>query len=660
MMHKGNLRNKFLIRFLIIGILPIIVLAISGAVILFYARRAAVADLEQKVLAEKQSEINRFIHEETLGAFRIFAGYEQDQVIDFGYDPNTNSYVPEQDAQRFILEGLLTDNSELMEVSMINALMFVSEVGGTAPAKRGAELKRVSRAADIPLNCIPPPNPVTLLLPCEFLVDFSETELFRTAAAGKDYIGPVYWTTEGPMITIAAPIKNKKGTIIVVLRGELRLTRIQTILSSASLGNSGYVFLADDTGKIIARASGAPLLLRADLRKISIVEDTLNGIFRTGLESRDTYANASGISVVGASRPLTALGWALVAEWPYEDAFAELYELINQIITIAVIVIIAIGVFAVVISHQITRPILTLRLGAARFGKGELERHILLSTNDEIEDLAVSLNTMAQDLKKVEQFREIEIRAESLARALEKEKELSREKDVFITTASHQLRTPVSAINWNSELLKDAPIPDDAKELVKGITEHSAFLGAIVNDLLNYATFGPGYTIASKLQAVDVEKAISETLDMLHTEITQKSLTIRTDFPKEKIMATGSYGALRTAIENLLQNAVTYSKNSGTIAIHMGQNEKNEVELRIEDTGIGIPREEQKHLFSPFFRATNAIEQKNVGTGLGLSIVKNIIEGHGGLIAIESERNVGTKIVITLPRSLPAEAPAQA
>ena len=105
---------------------------------------------------------------------------------------------------------------------------------------------------------------------------------------------------------------------------------------------------------------------------------------------------------------------------------------------------------------------------------------------------------------------------------------------------------------------------------------------------------------------------------------------------------------IRQVVQNLIDNAVCYTKERGKIILSI-KKVKNFIEFKIEDSGIGIPDPEKKLIFSECFRASNAIEQKNVGTGLGLYLTKNIIEAHQGKIWFESKRGEGSTFYFTLP-----------
>ena len=104
------------------------------------------------------------------------------------------------------------------------------------------------------------------------------------------------------------------------------------------------------------------------------------------------------------------------------------------------------------------------------------------------------------------------------------------------------------------------------------------------------------------------------------------------------------------AIENLISNGLRYSREGGTVTITIQSDQKKEIlEIRVADTGIGIPKVDQEKIFSKFFRASNAVRSFTDGSGLGLSVVKSYVEENGGTVRFESEENMGSTFIITLP-----------
>ena len=235
-----------------------------------------------------------------------------------------------------------------------------------------------------------------------------------------------------------------------------------------------------------------------------------------------------------------------------------------------------------------------------------------------------------------------------IARALEKEKELSDLKSRFITTTSHEFRTPLSIISSSSEILEHyAGKLDEAKKIkhLQRIQSAVQYMTQLLEDvlLINRAE-------VEKLEfnpvRLDVVKFCRELVEEVELGVKiHPAIALQNDCP-ELFMANIDEKLLRQILNNLLSNAIKYSPPSSTINFRLAcENER--VIFQIRDQGIGIPPEDQARLFESFHRAKNV---GNVpGTGLGLAIIKKCVELHQGQIAVESELGVGTTFTVTLP-----------
>lgn len=241
---------------------------------------------------------------------------------------------------------------------------------------------------------------------------------------------------------------------------------------------------------------------------------------------------------------------------------------------------------------------------------------------------------------------------EQLKRDIQKEKEFSSLKDEFIQMSSHQLRTPASVVKWSLELMQDEKIGKLNKEQ-KGIIKDSSInieiLIAIINNLLVVSDVKPDYFTFEKTPYV-LKDIIMEVLQMEDKKIKEKKLQVSLIAGEKLSMINLRKDALTTIVRNLISNALDYTPSGGKISVQVDQIDNNHQQFSIEDTGIGIPENEKEKLFDKFFRAKNAIEQKNVGSGLGLYISKKILEGYGGAIWFESHKE-GAKFIFTIPVS---------
>jgi PAS domain S-box-containing protein len=236
-------------------------------------------------------------------------------------------------------------------------------------------------------------------------------------------------------------------------------------------------------------------------------------------------------------------------------------------------------------------------------------------------------------------------------RDVTKERGVDKAKTEFVSLASHQLRTPLSAINWYTELLiaGDAgKISPRQKEYLKEVYHSNQRMVDLVNTLLNVSRLEMGTFIIEPKELSLVETADS-VLKELEVQIRQKQQKITKVYDK-KLPAKYSADAklLRMIFQNLLSNAVKYTPKKGNIDLSISM-DKSKIKLIVADSGLGIPKAEQTRIFEKLFRADNARVADTEGTGLGLYIVKNIINVIGGQISFQSQENKGTVFLVELP-----------
>ena len=232
-----------------------------------------------------------------------------------------------------------------------------------------------------------------------------------------------------------------------------------------------------------------------------------------------------------------------------------------------------------------------------------------------------------------------------------RERLVEKMKSEFVTLAAHQLRTPTSAIKWSLQMLLKGDL-GELKERQKKIIEKTYKTNdkviRLIKDLLNLAQIEEGKFL-SKIALSDIEDIIQLVINANKKRIEEKKLKL--EFKKlenrlPKVML--DVEKMKIAIENIFDNALRYTFSGGKISISLKYNKK-EIEVKIQDTGLGIPRDQQSKVFTKFFRATNIMKVDTEGTGLGLYIAKNIIEVHGGRIWFESEKDKGSTFYFTVP-----------
>lgn len=236
-------------------------------------------------------------------------------------------------------------------------------------------------------------------------------------------------------------------------------------------------------------------------------------------------------------------------------------------------------------------------------------------------------------------------------RDVTKEQEIDKMKSEFVSVASHQLRTPLSASKWFLEMLLDGDagkLNDEQREYLDHTYKSNERMIALVNDLLNVSRIESG-TIAIEPTSTDMDGMVKSVLFELTPLIKQKN--IKTVFkalpggtPKIKIDSK----LIRQVFQNLLSNAVKYTPESGTTGVRITKAGKY-LQFEIFDSGVGIPKVQQSKVFKKFFRADNVITLQTEGTGLGLYVAKSVVDASGGKIWFTSNEGQGTSFFFTLP-----------
>lgn len=225
-------------------------------------------------------------------------------------------------------------------------------------------------------------------------------------------------------------------------------------------------------------------------------------------------------------------------------------------------------------------------------------------------------------------------------------KELDRIKSEFVTTVSHDLRSPLTAILGYVELLGRAgPVTPQQADFMRRIQVSVQSITALITDLLDLGRIEAGFDIQKEVTypALVVRYAV----DSVRQQAEAKGQNLVISVPESLPRLCATPARLRQMFGNLLENAIKYTPEGGTITV-TGRAEQDFILLTISDTGLGIPPADQPYIFDKFFRAGNT-RMDYVGTGLGLSIVKSIVEDHAGRIWVESKLNQGTTFTVMLP-----------
>lgn len=227
---------------------------------------------------------------------------------------------------------------------------------------------------------------------------------------------------------------------------------------------------------------------------------------------------------------------------------------------------------------------------------------------------------------------------------------VDKAKTEFVSLASHQLRTPLSSINWYTELLLAGDvgkISKSQKEYLDQIYKGNQRMIGLVNSLLNVSRLEMG-TFIIEPKKMNILELADDMLNELTPRIKERNIEIKRNYDHEIPQIKADPKLVRIIFQNLLSNAIKYNKMNGEVELKINKDSKN-IQIEVRDSGLGIPKKQQLNIFSKFFRADNVRQTETEGTGLGLYLVKAIIDQVQGKIKFESKEKFGTTFFVTLP-----------
>jgi signal transduction histidine kinase len=260
------------------------------------------------------------------------------------------------------------------------------------------------------------------------------------------------------------------------------------------------------------------------------------------------------------------------------------------------------------------------------------------------------LQTLAADL--AAGLQRIRLQEEVVYERASREKavELNELKTEFISSVSHELRTPMSSIQSLSELLQSGKVEDVARRerLLQLLAGECGRLSRFVHNVLDFGKIEKE-TRVYDLRPAPVQPLILEVAELCRSSVASGDLDLRVEAPGEPVLLDMDQDAIRQALLNLVDNAVKYSERRKHITLRLVER-PDEVEIQVEDRGMGVEPGDRERIFEAFFRSPEAVRQDPKGVGLGLKIVKHIMDGHGGRIGLRSEPGKGSTFSLIFPR----------
>ncbi len=289
-------------------------------------------------------------------------------------------------------------------------------------------------------------------------------------------------------------------------------------------------------------------------------------------------------------------------------------------------------------------------IGSQLFFVRELTNYILVAITFVLAAIfgIILIRSVKEEVRRKE---ELQALTQELAIANQELKRLDAAKSEFISIASHQLRTPLTAIKGYISLILEGSygvVTPTLQDILNKVYIVNNRMGQLVEDLLNISRIESG-RVQYNFTEAQIEPIVADAVDMFTIMAKEKKLSLKIKLPKKtlpKLML--DVNKIREVISNLIDNALKYTKEGGvTVSV---EGKQNCVVIAVQDTGIGVDQKESKRLFEKFTRSSETMKLDVSGTGLGLYVGKNFVEAHGGLISVESEGpGKGSTFIIKLP-----------
>ena len=556
----------------------------------------------------KQRQLNEALEQQAELAAVVF-----DRWLDAQYQPlrTIASYSPEHLRDQSSLEtdfkASLTQRPYWIDLRVVDA---------------GAKIvsKYPSDAADLPVG-------LTEKLLAEVQRSVPDVETDWTRGEGQYILALAYPLTTG-------------GAVVARIDGAALRDQLQGITST----QRAVITLLDQQHRVIYRSQTPESAIGMDLSESGV---------RSVLRNQKTAVIAVKSSIDGVERVyglarVAETGYTVMVGVPSAILYATLWQQLTTYALLGLILVFATMTAALLIARSIARPVRLLNFAAAEFGTGNFSVRAPAEGEDEVSQLGISFNAMAEQLEKRE------------ARFAE----LDQLKSEFVSSVSHELRTPLTTIKALTRLLMRDGI-DDVKrhEYLETISIECDRQIDLVLNLLDLSRIEGGVLRVTH-ERVNVEELISSVVksETRSAEKRSHSLTVEPSAVIAPVCADPK--ALRRVLSNIVENAIKYTPDGGSIVVSAHETDGH-VAISVTDNGRGIPREDMPILFDKFHRGRPAphsaamrnattdaefLEDADVsGVGLGLYLARNVMERMRGRISVESEVGQGSKFMLHLP-----------
>jgi two-component system, NtrC family, sensor histidine kinase GlrK len=443
--------------------------------------------------------------------------------------------------------------------------------------------------------------------------------------------------SQGILTIDAASIEEGKRLLRIIL-AQMRSAEKFVLLQDKVFYNQfleGNEAFEGSMGKITALATSPPE--RDLLRKIRDLHDQyVTGIGSTALRKATAGSDRAELSDGMAARihEVIRLREEAIAQKTAtaRDQSALAARLVSWLtfgsIGLAVLL-------AYLYARSISRPLSKLAQELRLVGKGEFQRYLDIRSPHEVGELSRAFNWMASRLAKLDEM-----------------------KEDFIAHISHELRTPLTAIREGTTLLREeipGPLTTSQREIVNVVRSHSDRLYRFLSSILDISKMEAGMMEYAQMPS-DLLALLEQSVQTVQLTARRKGIRLEVLCPTALPLLSLDEERMQQVLDNLLNNAMKFTPDGGIVRVAASLKEKDEgrgrdrwVEVRVSDTGTGIPSEEIERIFTKFYQSPHHHNQQERGTGLGLAIARHIVAAHGGRLWVESQLGQGSTFILLLP-----------
>jgi signal transduction histidine kinase len=455
----------------------------------------------------------------------------------------------------------------------------------------------------------------------------------KRAAADSARLSSFYSTGDRIVFWVVAPVARGQTVHGYVAQ----LVRVSGVRDASQAlreltGEEVTLFVRNQRGDVWALAPGSPAPAPTE-------RDSTDGAL--------TYVRG-GDRMMATEAAVAGTPWVFVLEAPMESVRARPRETVATLALLSIALMALGAALSWFISRSITRPLAALTVAAEAIANGEYSRRVRVTGRDEIGRLGESFNQMASQIDVSR--RELEERVQDARRAREEAEAANRAKSDFLAVMSHELRTPLNAISGYAQLLEmgiHGPVNAAQRDALLRINRSQAHLLSLINDVLNFAKIDAGQ-VEFDLTDVSVNQVMSELEAIVAPQVQAKDQRLEMRECNAGLGVRADRDKLRQILLNLVSNAVKFTPERGLIVVECAR-AGDLVEVRVRDTGIGIPTDRFRSIFEPFVQAGRALNRTHEGVGLGLAISRDLARAMGGDVTVESEVGRGSVFTVTLP-----------